>query len=90
MYWWETKVICQGQKIKKIMSSSEKVFYGGNTQFSYAVCQWIEKQSELLGKYIHHVLCGRGGEYCVTINEKEVMIDGYELESRTIFQYCGC
>ena len=26
----KTKVICQGQKFKKIMSSSEKVFYGGN------------------------------------------------------------
>lgn len=31
----QTKVICQGKKIKEIMSSSKKVFYGGNTQFSY-------------------------------------------------------
>ena len=36
------------------MSSSEKVFYGGNTQFSQAACQWIERQAELLGKHIHH------------------------------------
>ena len=50
------------------MSSSEKVFYGGNTQFSYAACKWIERQAELLGKHIHHALCGHGGEYCVTIH----------------------
>ena len=86
----KAKVICQGQKFKKIMSSSEKVFYGGNTQFSCVACKWIERQAELLGKHIHHPLCGHGGEYCVTINKKETLIDGYEPESRTIFQYYGC
>ena len=86
----KTRVIFQGQKFKKIMSSSEKVFYGGNTQFNYAACKWIERQAELFGKHIHHALCGHGGEYCVTINKKEILIDGYEPESRTIFQYYGC
>ena len=70
----KTKVICQGQKFKKIMSSSEKVFYGGNTQFSQAACQWIERQAELLGKHIHHALCGHGGEYCVTVNKKDFFL----------------
>ena len=28
-------------------------------------CQWIEKQSELIGRHIHHALCGHGGEYYV-------------------------
>ena len=78
------------------MNSSEKGFYGGNTNFSYAACQWIEKQSELIGKHIHHALCGHGGEYYVTVKddeedrEKEIPVDGYEPESKTIFQYNGC
>ena len=59
----KTKLICPGTKFRRIMNSSEKVFYGENTNFSYAACQWIEKQSELIGKHIHHALCGHGGEF---------------------------
>ena len=78
------------------MNSSEKVFYGGNTKFSYAACQWIEKQSELIGRHIHHALCGHGGEFYVTVKddeedrEKDIPVDGYEPESKKIFQYYGC
>ena len=43
----KTKLICPGEKFERIMNSSEKVFYGGHKKFSYAACQWIEKQSEL-------------------------------------------
>ena len=92
----KTKLICPGEKFERIMNSSEKVFYGGNTKFSYAACQWIEKQSELIGRHIHHALCGHGGEYYVTVKddeedrEKEIPVDGYEPESNTIFQYHGC
>ena len=92
----KTKLICPGGKFERIMNSSEKVFYGGNTNFSYAACQWIEKQSELIGKHIHHALCGHGGEFYgeMLITEeacgKEIPVDGYEPESKTIFQYYGC
>ena len=78
------------------MNSSEKVFYGGNTNFSYAACQWIEKQSELIGKHIHHALCGHSGEFYAEMLitqeacEKNIPVDGYEPESKTIFQYYGC
>ena len=92
----KTKLICPGGKFERIMNSSEKVFYGGNTNFSYAACQWIEKQSELIGKHIHHALCGHGGEFYVKmlsteeVSGKEIPVDGYEPESKTIFQYYGC
>ena len=90
----ETKLICPGRKFERIMNSSEKVFYGGNTKFSYAACQWIEKQSELIGKHIHHALCGHGGEFCAEVEKvgwvEEIPVDGYEPESETIFQYYGC
>ena len=36
---------CAGGKIKIILNSSEKAFYGGDTKFSYAACQWIEAQA---------------------------------------------
>ena len=97
----KTKLICPGGRFERIMNSSEKVFYGGNTNFSYAAAQWIEKQSELTRKHIHHVLCGHGGEFCVEVEYEEVEdeesvwvakipVDGYEPESKTIFQYYGC
>ena len=78
------------------MNSSEKVFYGGYTKFSYAACQWIEKQSELTGKHIHHALCVHGGEFYAEVENveggwvEEIQVDGYEPESKTIFQYYGC
>ena len=92
----KTKLICPGEKFERIMNSSEKIFYGDRKNFSYAACQWIEKQSELIGKHIHHALCGHGGEFYVEmlITEeacgKEIPVDGYEPESKTIFQYYGC
>ena len=94
----KTKLICPGEKFERIMNSTEKVFYGGNTKFSYAACQWIEKQSELIGRHIHHALCGHGGEYYVQLyagkeknsHAREIPVDGYEPKSNTIFQYHGC
>ena len=94
----KTKLICPGEKFERIMNSTEKVFYGGNKKFSYAACQWIEKQSELTGRHIHHALCGHGGEYYVHLyagkekdsRAREIPVDGYEPKSNTIFQYHGC
>ena len=94
----KTKLICPGEKFERIMNSTEKVFYGGNKKFNYAACQWIEKQSELIGRHIHHALCGHGGEYYVYLyagkekdsRAREIPVDGYEPKSNTIFQYHGC
>ena len=35
----QPKLVCDGGKFKHIMNSSEKVFYGGNTQFSWKALQ---------------------------------------------------
>ena len=48
----KTKIICSGGKFKHILNSSEKVFYGGDTKFSYTACQWIEAQAIETGKHI--------------------------------------
>ena len=37
---------------RKKQNSSEKVFYGGDTKFSYTACQWIEAQAIETGKHI--------------------------------------
>ena len=87
----KTQVICMGKKCVPEMSWSEKIFYGGNTQFSYVGCMWIEKQSELIDKHIHHALCGHGGERCVRHDEKELfLVDGYEPTTNTVYEYYGC
>ena len=72
------------------MNSSQKVFYGGNTQFSWKACRWIEHQSKLIARHIHHVLCDHGGERCVVIDKNEILIDGFYSETGTIYQFHGC
>ena len=94
----KTKINCSGGKFKHILNSSEKVFYGGDTKFSYTACQWIEAQAIEAGKHIHHKLCGRCGERMVTVwvndkGEKEAasfLVDGYEPKTNTVYQFHGC
>ena len=78
----KTKIICSGGKFKHILNSSEKVFYGGDTKFSYAACQWIEAQATETGKHIHHKMCGHGGERMVKVlvlNDKSKKEPAYFL-----------
>ena len=63
----KTKIICSGGKFKRIINSSEKVFDGGDTKFSYAACQWIEAQATEKGKHIDHKMCRHGGERMVKV-----------------------
>ena len=63
----KTKIICSGGKFKHILNSFEKVFYGGDTKFSYTACQWIEALAMETGKHIHHKMCGHGGECMVKV-----------------------
>ena len=59
----KTKMISLGGKFRHILNSSEKVFYGGDTKFSYTACQWIEAEAEKIGKHIHHKMCGQKLRY---------------------------
>ena len=88
----KTKVICNGKKFKRILNSSEKVFYGGKPNFSYSACQWIEHMSEETGKHIHHAFCGYGGERVIRHSQGHEIckVDGYEPSIKTIYQYHGC
>ena len=94
----KTKIICPDGKFRHILNSSEKVLYGGDTKFSYTVCQWIEAQAIETGKHIHHKMCGHGGESMVTVwvlNDKDkkepvsFLVNGYEPETNTLYQFYG-
>ena len=61
----KTKIIYSGGKFRHILNSSEKVFYGGDTKFSYTAGQWIEAWAIETGKHIHHKMSGHGGERLV-------------------------
>ena len=82
----KTKIICSGGKFKHILNSSEKVFYGGDTKFSYTACQWIEAQAIETGKHIHHKMCRHGGKE----EPASFLVDGYEPETNTVYQLYGC
>ena len=98
----KTKIICPGGKFKHILNSSEKVFYGGATKFSYTACQWIEAQAIDTVKHIHHKMWEHGGERMVSMvrvwalndrGEKEsahFLVDRYEPETNTVYQFHGC
>ena len=63
----KTKFIFSGGKYKHILNSSEKVFCGSNTKFSYTAFQWIEAEAMEADKHIHHKMCGHGGEAMVNV-----------------------
>ena len=85
-----TTIICQGEKVKRMPSESEKVFYGES--FSYAACQWLEYMSIETGRHIHHALCGHGGERVMrnSLGHEFYLVDGYDPVTKTVYEYQGC
>ena len=75
------------------------MFYGGDTKFSYAACQWTDSQAIETGNDISHKMCGHDGKRMVKVwvlndkNEKEpasFLVDGCEPETNTAYQFHGC
>ena len=93
----KTKIICPGGKFRHILNSSEKMFYGGDTKYSYTACQWIEAQDVKIGKHIHQKMCERGEERMVKVwilndkgKKKRFLVNVYEPETNTVSQFHGC
>ena len=53
-------------------------------------CLWVESQSRKLKRHIHHAMCGHGGERCIKIGKQEIQVDGFDLQTNTVYQYHGC
>ena len=85
----KVKIICEGKKMKRKPSKSEKVFYADS--YSNAACQWIECMSEKTGRHKHHALCSDGGEKAVKNGEgRECKVDSCKPITKTVYEYNGC
>ena len=93
------KKVSSGGKFKHILNSSDKVFYGRDTKFSYNICQWIEAQARETSKCIHLKMCGHGRKCMVTVwvlndkKEKEpasFLVDWYESGTNIVYQFHRC
>ena len=48
--------------------------------------RWLEQEAKQRKIHIHPAMCGHGGERWV----ERAPVDGYNHETRTVFQYHGC
>ena len=63
----KNKHVWSGGKIRRILNSSEKVFYGGDTKFSFSGYECMEKEVVKIDKHTQHRMCGHGGERMVKV-----------------------
>ena len=73
--------------MRRTVNKSDKVFYGGASNFGYAAFQWIEWMSEKTGRHIHHALCGHGGERQLSVKSVKsgkCEVDGCEPPTETV------
>jgi len=48
-------LVCNAKKCMRELPACEKVFYGGESRFSYSACRWIEDMlEERESTYITH------------------------------------
>jgi len=80
-----TVIICPGEKVESPQTAYEKAFYPKHYA-SKAPLLWLERKVKQSGRHIHHAMCGHGGERWIN----GAPVDGYHLETKTIFQYHGC
>ena len=64
-----------------------------NSTASKQALLWLEREAKQRGIHIHHAMCGHGGERWLPREGgkmKRSPVDGYNHETRTVFQYHGC
>lgn len=79
------KINCPEKEVKKPLSTFERAFNSFGPA-SGAAIRWLEEESCLYGKQIHHTRCGHGGEREIA----GAPVDGYEPTAKTVFQFHGC
>ena len=96
----KTVIECPAEKVELPQTAFEKAFYPKHSS-SLESLRWLEKESLLRKIHIHHAACGHGGERWVPIRHaacghgckrcvERVPVDGYNHETKTVFQYHGC
>ena len=81
----KTVIECPAEKVELPQTAFEKTFYPKHSSSPESL-RWLEKESSLRKIHIHHAACGHGGERWV----ERAPVDGYNHETKTVFQYHGC
>ena len=81
----KTVIDCPAERVEAPQTSFEKAFYPKH-QTSHESLRWLEREAKRRKIHIHHAACGHGGERWV----ERAPVDGYNHETRTVFQYHGC
>ena len=81
----KTVIECPAERVELPQTAFEKASYPKHSPSPESLC-WLEQEAALRKIHIHHAACGHGGERWV----ERAPVDGYNHETRTVFQYHGC
>ena len=81
----KTVIECPAEKVEAPQTAFEKAFYPKHTASPESL-RWLEQEAARRKIHLHHETCGHGGERWV----ERAPVDGYNHETRTVFQYHGC
>ena len=81
----KTVIDCPGEKVEAPQTAFEKAFYPSH-QGSKESLQWLEQEAKRRKIRIHYAMSGHGGERWI----ERAPVDGYNPETKTVFQYHGC
>ena len=81
----KTVIDCPGEKVEAPQTAFEKAFYPRH-QASRESLRWLEQEAKRRKICIHHAMSGHGGERWI----ERAPVDGYNPETKTVFQYHGC
>ena len=81
----KTLIDCPAERVEAPQTAFEKAFYPKHCA-SQESLRWLEREAERRKIHIHHAICGHGDEQWV----ERAPVDGYNHETRTVFQYHGC
>ena len=81
----KTVIDCPGERVEAPQTAFEKSFYP-KPNASKKSLLWLEREAKRWKIYIHHAMCGHGGERWV----ERASLDGYNHATKTVFQYHGC
>ena len=96
----KTVIECPAEKVELPQTVFEQAFYPKHSSSPESL-RWLEKGAALRKIHIHHAVCGHGGERWVPIYHaacghggkrwvERAPVDGYNHETKTVFQYHGC
>ena len=81
----QTVIERPAEKVELPQTAFEKAFYPKHSSSPESL-RWLEQEAALRKIHIHHAACRHGGERWV----ERAPVDGYNHETKTVFQYHGC